>query len=171
MEDLSGDYIAGFVDGEGCFVLKFRRDIRYERKSKPIYFYWDAEFVIVLRADDKGILEQIQKTLGCGRISFDKRGSVRFSVSNLDDLKGKIIPFFEKHHLHTKKRFDFLLWKKSVGLLYKNRGLRTNISATSNERGARKKFWDPLDLKKLEEICKEMAKYKGGHRIWKWLNR
>lgn len=58
MEKLSGDYIAGFVDGEGCFALKLRREIRYERKNKPTYIYWDAEFAIVLREDDKEILKK-----------------------------------------------------------------------------------------------------------------
>jgi len=40
MEKLPGDYIAGFVDGEGCFALKFRRDYKSKRKSKPEYFYF-----------------------------------------------------------------------------------------------------------------------------------
>lgn len=41
IEKLPEDYIAGFVDGEGCFALNFRRDIRHERGKrsgiKPIY--------------------------------------------------------------------------------------------------------------------------------------
>jgi len=39
---LSGDYIAGFVDGEGCFDLQFRRDIRHKRLGKPVYYSWKA---------------------------------------------------------------------------------------------------------------------------------
>gem|GEM_PF-6727427 len=41
---ISGEYVAGFVDGEGCFALKFRRDVRRDRMGSPEYFYWDAEF-------------------------------------------------------------------------------------------------------------------------------
>lgn len=40
---LPGDYIAGFVDGEGCFALKFRRDVRHDRPGNPEYYYWDIE--------------------------------------------------------------------------------------------------------------------------------
>ena len=61
MEKLPGDYIAGFIDGEGCFALKFRRDVRRERKNNPVYYYWDIEFAVVLRGDDKDILNNIKK--------------------------------------------------------------------------------------------------------------
>ena len=42
MNKLPGDYVAGFVDGEGCFILSFRRDIRHDcgKRSgiKPTYY-------------------------------------------------------------------------------------------------------------------------------------
>ena len=144
MGKLPGDYIAGFVDGEGCFALKLRRDIRYERKNKPIYFYWDIEFAIVLRKDDKEILEAIRETLECGKISINKYGMARYAVNDINDLMYKIIPFFELYQLHAKKKFDFELWKEAMVLLYKNRGLKTNISTTGNPRGKRKKNWDNI---------------------------
>lgn len=124
MEYLPGDYIAGFVDGEGCFALKYIRSVRHERKNEPIYFYWDVEFIIALRMDDKNILERIRTTLECGRISFTKNGSVRFCVNVIDDLKNKIVPFFEKHPLQAKKQKDFLLWKEALEILYKNQHSR-----------------------------------------------
>ena len=70
MEKLPGDYIAGFVDGEGCFALKFVRSVRHDRPNKPVYFYWALEFVIMLKADDKEILDRIQYTLDCGTVQF-----------------------------------------------------------------------------------------------------
>ena len=109
-DKLPGDYIAGFVDGEGCFFIHFRRDVRHERKNKPVYFYWDIGFAIVLRGDDKGILEEIQRTLNCGKISMDRRGMARYEITNLQDLLTKVAPFFEIHPLRAKKRSDFLLW-------------------------------------------------------------
>ena len=39
MGPLPGDYVAGFVDGEDCFALKFVRDVKYKRKNAPEYFY------------------------------------------------------------------------------------------------------------------------------------
>ena len=53
---ITGVYIAGFVDGEGCFSLTYRKD-------KGKYFYWKASFVITLKKDDKNILESIKEYL------------------------------------------------------------------------------------------------------------
>src|SRR3989338_6692932 len=106
MEKLPGNYIAGFVDGEGCFAIKFRRDIKYNRPNKPVYFYWDIEFAILLGKTDKEILEKIRDTLTCGRVgNVDKRGSVRYAVNDLNDLVNKIVPFFKSYPLQAKKRF------------------------------------------------------------------
>jgi len=119
---LPGDYIAGFVDGEGCFSLKFRRDIRHERKNTPVYFYWDIEFAILLREDDSSILTKIRNTLECGRISHAKRGFVRYAVNDILDLSNKIVPFFERHTLRAKKAKDFALWKKQLKYFFEISG-------------------------------------------------
>lgn len=167
---LPGDYIAGFVDGEGCFALNFRRDVRRERKGTPVYFYWDVEFAIFLRADDRPILEKIQQTLLCGRIGNPtKTGAVRFSVYHMDDLVEKVIPFFERYPLRAKKFHDFELWKEAVHLLYKNRGAKTNISSTGNARGSRNRLWNQKDLVRLKKIQLAMRQYKNAGREWKWL--
>jgi len=169
MDKLPGDYIAGFVDGEGCFALKFRRDIRHDRKNKPVYFYWDVEFAILLRADDKEILEQIQQTLDCGRISISKRGSARYSVNDIDDLMNKVIPFFQKYLLRAKKRHDFNLWKEAVTIFSRNRQVRIPnqrwFSKISKIR------WKDGDIDRLKKIHTEMKQFKikSKTKDWKWL--
>lgn len=165
---LSGDYIAGFVDGEGCFALKFRRDIRHERKGSPVYFYWDIEFAILLRADDKDILNQIKETLGCGNLSFDKRGSVRYSVTNIEDLFNKVVPFFEAHQLRAKKRHDFELWKEALLIFIKNQ--RKELNRKKGLRGFHKVPWNPSDTNRLVEIHEKMKTYKSVGKEWKWIN-
>ncbi len=167
MDKLPGDYIAGFVDGEGCFALKFIRSIRYERKNKPIYFYWDIEFAILLRGDDKEILEKIQNTLDCGKISMSKRGSVRYSVNDINDLTTKIVPFFEEYSLRAKKKHDFKLWKEGLLILIKNR--QKSMKRLSTQVGFSKIQWNPKDLDRLKEIHLEMKKYKSKAGDWKWL--
>lgn len=166
---LPGDYIAGFVDGEGCFALKFRRDIKLNRKNTPVYFYWDIEFAIMLNGDDKEILEKIRDTIGCGKVgNLDKRGFVRYAVYDTNELSDKVIPFFIKYQLHAKKRYDFELWKEAVEILKKNQ--KTKINAEIGENGFQKTKWDSWDLTRLEKIHHEMKQYKGGNRgNWKWL--
>lgn len=168
MDKLPGDYVAGFVDGEGCFALKFRRDIRHERKNKPVYFYWDIEFAIMLHGDDKEILEKIRETLGCGRLgNLDKRGNIRYAVNDINELSEVVIPFFERHPLYAKKKNDFELWKEAAGLFKKNQRLQLNRKG--GERGFHRTHWNQSDLKRLKEIHNEMMRYKTGARKWKWL--
>lgn len=167
MEKLPGDYIAGFVDGEGCFALKFIRSIRRERKGSPVYFYWDVAFVIMLKADDIGILEKIKNTLDCGKISINKRGFAQYSVEGINELVEKIAPFFEKHRLYAKKYYDFLLWKEALEILNINK--QKDIPRTSKQIGFLKIDWNKKDWERLINIYKEMRKYKGGTRKLKWL--
>jgi len=171
MEKLTGDYIAGFIDGEGCFALKFRRDVRRKRKNKPEYFYWSIEFAIVLRGDDKNILEKIKNTLDCGNISIDRRNQARYSVSSISDIVSKVVPFFEKYHLHAKKKFDFELWKEAVLILNKNKGKKTDIFSTRNTKGNRKIVWDNQDIQRLKKIHEQMKRYKSTGSEWKWIHK
>ena len=45
-QELPGDYIAGFVDGEGCFYLTYRSEKKTKRPGQPIYRRWLAYFAI-----------------------------------------------------------------------------------------------------------------------------
>lgn len=170
MGELPGDYIAGFVDGEGCFALKFRRDIRHERKNKPVYFYWDIEFVIALREDDREILQKIKSTLGCGKINISRKGQeVRYAVNNINDLAEKIVPLFNKYQLRAKKKHDFSLWKEAVEIFKRNQRLRLN--RRPGDKYFHKINWNSEDLKRLAEIHQEMKGYKSRGKEWKWLKR
>ena len=63
MERNIDDYIAGFVDGEGCFAFSMRRDVRNERRNPKTYLSWKAMFAIVLRSDDIDMLKLIMDRL------------------------------------------------------------------------------------------------------------
>ncbi len=171
MSLLPPHYISGFVDGEGCFALKYRREIKLNRKNKPVYFYWDVEFAILLRGDDIDILHAIKKTLGCGKISMSKRGDARYAVNNISELSNIIVPFFSKYQLRAKKKYDFMLWKEAVEIFQRNQ--RKKINSEPGKDGFQKTNWNPGDLKRLLAIHEEMAKYRKNtdKRPWKWLVR
>src|SRR4030042_6307498 len=116
---LPGDYIAGFVDGEGSFPLTYRKDT-HPKTHNRIYYYWKPMFMICLKLDDFEILERIKETLHCGTISKSKR-FVIYQVADFSDLINKIIPFFETYPLRAKKRHDFELWKEALQILKKFR--------------------------------------------------
>ncbi len=161
MEKIPGDYVAGFVDGEGCFALTFRKDRQKDKITGKVreYFYWKAQFAIVLRPDDATILDLIKNTLDCGLITTKKKGDqVRLSVQDTNDLYNKIIPFFTKHPLRAKKLRDFILWSEAVEILYKNKG--DGINVLVGKRGFIKKEIPTHSLERLGEIRIEMLKYK-----------
>jgi hypothetical protein len=114
-----GNYLAGFTDGEGTFIIV--PDFRNRENYK-------TAFSISLRADDRKILEEFKRVLKVGHIRVTNRSSknkrkwhilngnpkVIWEVANYCDLYFIIIPFFEKFPLRAKKRRDFEIWSKAV---------------------------------------------------------
>lgn len=170
-EKLPGNYIAGFVDGEGCFALKFRRDIQKNVGNQKVreYFYWGAEFAIQLRSDDFKILELIKEALDCGSVNFLKKsGQVRYSVQNIKDQKEKIVPFFEKYSIRGKKGSDFELWSRGIRILSKHHGDGL-LNVQEGCRGFTKKEISKKDKEELEMIRNQMLVYKSRRiKPFKW---
>jgi hypothetical protein len=115
IKKLHPQYVAGFIDGEGSFWVSIYRDETMRNK-----IFCRAEFSIELRADDKKILERIQKTLGCGKIydcNYERYGwypHVKYKVSRLDDISEVLIPFLEKCPLQAKKAETFQYFKQII---------------------------------------------------------
>ena len=109
---VSNDYIVGLTDGEGCFYV----GIRYPKSAHKTVRV-EPHFYIKLRGDDLPVLEKVKQTFECGAIYFqnEKRENhsdcYRFEINTLKDIKGKLIPFFEKHPLQSKKQREFELFK------------------------------------------------------------
>ncbi|MEW5817931.1 MAG: LAGLIDADG family homing endonuclease [Spirochaetota bacterium] len=101
-------YLAGLVEGEGCFCIVVSR-----HKKKRLGFDPRLVFEIEMIIDDKPLRERLQETLGCGRIfvlNYERYGwrpHVKFAVKRLDDITQKVIPFFKKYQLQGKKKRDF----------------------------------------------------------------
>ncbi len=109
---VSNDYIVGLTDGEGCFYV----GIRYPKAAHKTVRV-EPHFYIKLRGDDLPVLEKVKEVFGCGAIYYqnEKRENhsacYRFEINTLRDIKGKLIPFFEKHPLQSKKQREFELFK------------------------------------------------------------
>ncbi len=81
----------------------------------------------------------------------------------------KIVPFFRKHTLRAKKKYDFELWFDALGILYRNQQRR--IVRKIDQVGFPRVNWDPKDILKLKEIYKLMASYKSKRGDWKWIDK
>lgn len=139
---LPGDYVAGFIDGEGCFTIVISK-----HKTKKLKVDARLHFQIELRDDDSEILHYIRDTLGCGRLyhlSYERYGwkpHTKFQISPIKDLSDKLIPFLTRYPLRAKKRHSFLLFQKAVKIVLAKEHL--------TEEG----------ILKLREIRSKMNKY------------
>ena len=147
--------IANITSSDGCFDLQFRKDTRRERTNSPTYYRWKVQFVVTMPKDNIKILQKLEKEFDCGKITISK-DQARFSVQKIDDIVEVVVPFFRKNLLTGNKKKDFDLWKKSVEIIYRNKG-KALVS------------WKKSDLAQLIEIQKAGVKYKNKPRTPKWL--
>jgi len=98
-----GSYIAGFVDGEGCFSVSFTRRARLKTGIEVRPSFSISQNRKSLRA-----LQRIKAYFGCGAIRFSKSDQTyKYEVRSIKDLRTRIIPHFQKYHLQTNKAQDF----------------------------------------------------------------
>jgi len=113
------NWLAGFVDGEGCFSLSAGSN------GKSDLLFYKCVFSIALRDDDKRILEQIQETTGLGKVYFfAARGTSQpkatWAVSSKSDCL-KLVELFDRYPLRAKKSRDYAIWREAVLLWTKQR--------------------------------------------------
>jgi hypothetical protein len=100
------NWIAGFVEAEGCFKITIL--------NKPNNRYQVLlVFQITQHSRDRNLLNILLTYFGCGMLEKDIRNSVYyFSVYKFLDNYDKIMPFFKKNNFIGKKALDFKDWCK-----------------------------------------------------------
>lgn len=113
--ELSGDYVAGFVQADGSFSATLTRKTRGDKE----YFNISLVFTIVQGQKYKELILEIQKKFGgIGHWYINKKDkSIRYQVTNQSDLLNVIIPFFMKHQLRSGKLLSFLRFKYIVEVM------------------------------------------------------
>ena len=139
-------WIAGFVDGEGCFSISFV-------KNDTVKFGYQifTEFVITQSKKSKEVLEGIMSYFSSGRIYINNRNDnhyeplYRYCVRSRDDLQLIIVPFFKKYQLKTSKRNDFEIFTQVVEMMVRGEHLNEEgfnaikeLAAKTNRRKARR---------------------------------
>ena len=102
-----GDYLAGYVDGEGSFHVAVQRNpsTRYGWQLVP-------EFHVSQNPERATVLRLLQAHLQCGRIQANAKSGGRdrslvYVVRGRADLLRNVIPFFERHPILSEKRREF----------------------------------------------------------------
>lgn len=103
-------WISGFVDAEGCFNVRFIKT----SKSESV----NLRFLVTQHLRDADLLNSLVNYFGCGRSSVRLSSSLHgdYVVTKFEDIRSKIIPFFDKYPLQGEKYLDFLDFKKIMTL-------------------------------------------------------
>jgi DNA modification methylase len=130
-EDVAlGYWLAGFIDGEGCFLVKGHGRGTYA-----------PTFTLKVRRDDRAALVQAQRFVRAGQVEDvdggDARPQVRWAVQDREGCQ-RLVDVLDKYPLRAKKRLDYLLWREAV------------CEWTDRPRGNR---WDgPADQSRMVEL-------------------
>ena len=104
--------MVGFVDGEGCFFVGIK-----PHSEMTSGFQVLPEFTVVQHQRDVQLLHALKQFFGCGVVRRNHREQMAYRVRSLDHLNEKIVPFFEKHPLKSKKRIDFVKFRRVLQLM------------------------------------------------------
>ena len=116
-EKLNPNFVTGFTDAEGCFMLNVKhKNNLNKRYIMPI-------FSIQLHIRDKDLLLEIKSFFkDVGKIYIYKK-AIMYRVRKLDDITNIIIPHFDRFPLISKKQSDYILFKNIVKLMEKGEHL------------------------------------------------
>ena len=148
-------WIVGFVDGEGCFYVGIN-------KMQNMTLGWQVlpEFRIVQHRRDIDALRHIQSVLECGKICRNHGDRFELRVRGLKNLN-KIVAFFEKHRLVTKKRFDFQKFREIISLMNRREHLtQDGLDRIAKIIAIMNRHTTPKYLESSETICQTSEKMK-----------
>jgi len=123
---ISPSYISGFVDGEGCFSVTIQRS-----KNVRLGIQVIPEFHVSQHQNRNEVLEVIKEKFGCGYIKPNdphNPGDLTsvYVVRNSNDLRQKIVPFFNKYPLISSKQQDFLKFAEVIKMMSEGKHLEKN---------------------------------------------
>ena len=106
---LETQWIVGFVDGEGCFHVGINPHAEMSAGYQVL-----PEFTVVQHERDVDVLHSMKDFFGCGVVRRNHGDRMAYRVRSKEHLLERIIPFFHKHPLKTKKNIDFLKFRDVV---------------------------------------------------------
>ena len=133
-ERLDPIWVAGFVDGEGCFYVGINR-------IQKMSLGWQVlpEFRVVQHERDEVLLQRIRAFFGFGSVQPNHGDRLDFRVRGLENLT-EVVRFFERYPLQSKKREDFRTFAEVIDLMIDGRHLTKSgldriarLASTMNE--------------------------------------
>ena len=111
------NWLAGFAAAEGCFHVSLKKS-----KTNSTGFQVYLEFRLTQHQRDEQLIISFREYFNCGNI-YKNREVFEYSVSKLDDLTNKIIPFFKIYKIQGVKAKDFEDWCKVAYMMKQKKHL------------------------------------------------
>ena len=118
---LEAQWVVGFVDGEGCFHVGIN-----PHAEMSVGYQVLPEFTVVQHERDVQILHALKGYFGCGVVRKNHGDRMAYRVRGKEHLLQKIVPFFMKHPLKTKKNVEFLKFRDVLLLMESDAHLTAN---------------------------------------------
>ena len=116
--DLNAQWIVGFTDGEGYFHIGINQNQEMKLGVQVL-----PELTVVQHEVDEQVLYALKNYFGCGVVRKNHGSRLCYRVRGHKNLLEKVLPFFEKHQLKTKKRIDFVKFREVVLLMEQGKHL------------------------------------------------
>lgn len=113
-KNIDPNWVAGFVSGEGCFMVKILKS-----SSNHIGFQIILVFQITQHIRDNLLINSLIEFFGCGKV-YKRNNAVDFRVTKITDVTDIIIPFLNLYKIIGIKNQDYLDWC-TVAELVKNK--------------------------------------------------
>lgn len=149
-------WLAGLIDGEGHFAIK-----RHTRGTHAPYFQ------LRMRADERGTLERIRRTLGTGTIveeEHEPNPMVKFSIGDKAGCQ-RLVDLLDKYPLRAKKQIDYWTWREAVcEWTNRPRGNRWHGAAdNSRMAGLRERL---METRRYSEVAWSGHEFQDWCRLW-----
>lgn len=107
IDDGFGNWLAGFIDGEGSFYIKEQRGN-----------HWYCGFGLEVRNDDNDIVKEIYRRTGIGTLSLrePRNGNgaqISWKVQSVSDCL-TFAGLLDTYPLRAKKARDYLVWREAL---------------------------------------------------------
>lgn len=168
MDDSFGHWLAGLVDGEGCFFVAKVGTRKGKTPGVSVMVWPNCRFQIALRADDAEVLKTIRDTLGIGNLYYKRpqagrpseQASIQYVVHRIDDCL-RIVELFTRYPLRAKKRAQFEVWAQAVHEMAKGRE-RDNLLVDEYrvQLAELRKFVPPVWVERIAEGNPTLLKHR-----------
>jgi LAGLIDADG DNA endonuclease family protein len=142
VDEGTGNYLAGFADGEGCFYVGIHPTSNVANGLQVV-----PEFHVSQNGERISVLKLFVDVFGCGTIKKNASANSNdktwvFVIKKHNDLFESLLPFFRRFPLRSEKQQEFLKFAEVVQMMHRKEhltvdGLKKILNMAFSMNGSR----------------------------------